>query len=74
MPWCCRLHTARTSTLSEPLIFLRFVVGGDCGAAVVAGTNHREDVDILQEGDLGGGGSELKGKTPYTQRGGPHLP
>ena len=43
---------AAGSTRPEPLLLLLSVVSGDGGAAVVAGTNHREDVDILQKGDL----------------------
>ena len=61
------------STLPEPLVLLLLVGSGDGGAAVVAGADHGEDVHVLEEGDLGGGGDELEGETPNTHRG-PHVP
>ena len=60
------------STLPEPLVFLLFVGGGDGRAAVVAAAHHGENVDVLEEGDLGSGGDELEGETPSTH-GGPHV-
>ena len=61
------------STLPEPLVLLLLVGSGDGGAAVVAGADHRQDVDVLEEGDLGSGGDELEGETPSTHRG-THVP
>ena len=57
------------STLPEPLVLLLLVGSGDGGAAVVAGADHRQDVDVLEEGDLGSAGDELKGETPSTHQG-----
>ena len=61
------------STLPEPLVLLLLVGGGDGGAAVVAGADHGQDVPVLEEGDLGGGGDQLEADTANTHRG-PHVP
>ena len=61
------------STLPEPLVLLLLVGSGDGGAAVVAGADHGQDVDVLEEGDLGSGGDELEGETASTHWGS-HVP
>ena len=33
---------------------------------------HGEDIHLLEEGDLGGGGDELQGEAPHAHRG-PHV-
>ena len=54
------------STLPQPLVLLLLVGSSDGGAEVVAGTDHGQDVDILEKGYLGSGGDELESDTAST--------
>ena len=59
---------AAGAALPHPLVLLLLEVRVDGGAAAVADAEHGEDVDLLQEGDLGGGGDELQGEAPHAHR------